>query len=412
MKKLKNILSFLLLFILGFVGAIAFSFRNPAFNQTPPQTTLKVALFPYIPDSAQDKYQALLARIEKEFEGQNPGIDLILKPLNPDEEGFYNIETLKQWLSNSTSKDGYHIVEVDTLVLGDLVKAKVAKNWNNPQNVKDWYPTGLNAVTIDKNIYGIPHLLCGNFIFSRNEEVAKTKSVDKLLAIFKSLTPDIPNVAGDLTGSWNLPALYLDSWADTYSAKQINSALSPKLDKVVIKDLKQFAQNCQVGNVNPCFEQYSDATVGAQAFVNNKVDVFFGYSEKLNYIFNKGINPEVKIASLPLGKGSNPLLFVDALVLRQDCDNICQNAANKFAAYLNSPQTQEWILSSKDAGENAVPRYLMPATYSAFKTKSLVKDPYYKTLEQVATNALPYPNSGFPEIRQQLKQLILQELQS
>ncbi|XWK85702.1 MAG: hypothetical protein U7127_15900 [Phormidium sp.] len=65
MKKLKNILSLLLLFILGFLGAIAFSFPNPAFNQTPPQTTLKVALFPYIPDSAQDKYQALLARIEK-----------------------------------------------------------------------------------------------------------------------------------------------------------------------------------------------------------------------------------------------------------------------------------------------------------------------------------------------------------
>ncbi len=51
------------------------------------------------------------------------------------------------------------LVEIDTLLLGDLVKANVAKAWNNPENIKDWYPAGLNAVTINGNIYGIPHLL-------------------------------------------------------------------------------------------------------------------------------------------------------------------------------------------------------------------------------------------------------------
>ncbi|WP_181406977.1 hypothetical protein [Cylindrospermopsis raciborskii] len=33
-----------------------------------------------------------------------------------------------------------------------------------------------------------------------------------MLNILTAITPDTPNLAGDLTGSWNLPALYLDGW--------------------------------------------------------------------------------------------------------------------------------------------------------------------------------------------------------
>ncbi|WP_177169547.1 hypothetical protein [Cylindrospermopsis raciborskii] len=175
---------------------------------------------------------------------------------------------------------------------------------------------------------------------------------------------------------------------------------------------RKFAQNCQVGDVNPCFDKYSDLDSGAAAFVNNEVDAFFGYSERLNYILKNSSNSDVQLSSLPLSEGSNPLLFADALVLRKDCDQTCENAANTFAAYLDNPDTQEWILSSKDAGENAVPRYLIPATYSAFTTNSLAKDSYYQTLEKVVKNADAYPNSGFAEIRKTLKKAILQELQS
>ncbi|WP_417040335.1 hypothetical protein, partial [Cylindrospermopsis raciborskii] len=313
------------------------------------------------------------------------------------------MDTLKQWLTNPSKQDGYDLVEVDTLLLGDLVKANVVKTWNKPENIKDWYPAGLQGVTVNGDIYGVPHLLCGHFIISRNDKVAKTKSVEKLLNILTAITPDTPNLAGDLTGSCNLPALYLDGWADTYGTKQINAALSTTLNPKVMTSFRKFAQNCQVGDVNPCFDKYSDLDSGAAAFVNNEVDAFFGYSERLNYILKNSSNSDVQLSSLPLSEGSNPLLFADALVLRKDCDQTCENAANTFAAYLDNPDTQEWILSSKDAGENAVPRYLIPATYSAFTTNSLAKDSYYQTLEKVVKNADAYPNSGFAEIRKTLK---------
>jgi thiamine pyridinylase len=150
MKRIQNLVFSLVISTLAFLGIFTFSINNIAHAQTVSQTTLKVALFPYIPDSAQDQYQTLLTRIEREFETENPTIDLVLNPLNPDEEGFYDLETLKQWLSNSTNENGYHIVEIDTLLLGDLVKANVAKTWNNPENIQDWYPVGLNAVTINR----------------------------------------------------------------------------------------------------------------------------------------------------------------------------------------------------------------------------------------------------------------------
>ena len=417
MKKLHNKLFSLLIFTLTFLGLIVFSFPDLTYAQTTRETTLRVALFPYIPDSLEDKYEKLLDRIESEFEDKNPEIDLELKPLNPNEEGFYEINTLTQWLSNSPKEGGYDLVEVDTLLLDDLVKANLAKVLDEPQNTEDWHPVALKAVTINEKIYGIPHLLCGHFLFYYNEKVAQATSVDELSAILNEITPEIPNLAGNLTGSWNLPALYLDAWADTYGVDNINSALSNNLNEKVMKYFGEFAENCQVRDVNPCFTDYSNQDIGANAFIENKVDVFFGYSERLNYILKNGGNSEVKLAPLPLGESNKPLLFTDALVLRQDCDQFCMNAANKFAAYLNAPATQEWILSSKDAErkdaeKNAIPpipRYLIPATHSAF-TDSLKQDIYYQTLEQAIKNGSPYPNSGFPGIRKNLKALLIKKL--
>jgi thiamine pyridinylase len=412
MKKLQNILLSLLIFTLAFLSPITLSSPNIAYAQITPKTTLKVALFPYIPDSAQDNFQTLLNRIESEFESQNPKVDLVLRPLNPVQDDFYDINTLKQWLSNSAVNDGYDLVEIDTLLLDDLVKANLIQPWYYPDNIQDWIPTGLRAVTINGKTYGVPHLLCGHFIFARDEKIVKTTSLKDLLTILIQITPDIPNLGGDLTGSWNLPALYLDSWADINGTEEVSQALIPQIDEKVFPYFQAFTKNCQVAA--SCFDTNDEDSkdIGAEAFINHQVDAFFGYSERLNYLFKDKIDPQVKIASLPLGRDSNPLLFTDALVLRQDCNYDCQYAARKFATYLNQPATQEWILSSKDAGKNAVPRYLIPATYSAFATPSLAQNSYYQTLKETVKNAAPYPNSGFPEVRKKLKNLILQKLQS
>lgn len=380
---------------------------------SPKKNTLRVALFPYIPDTADDKYNKLLQRIETEFEKKNPSIDLVLKPLT-DDDGFYELDTLKKWLTESPANNGYDLVEIDTLLLGDLVKSNVIQAWNVPQTQPDWHPAGRSAVTLNKRIYGIPHWLCGHFIFSRDQSVVKAKSITELIFALDQVNPNTPNVAGDLRGSWNLPALYIDAWADTYGLDKVASAISPNLDQVVIQKFKAFSQECVTNGKNPCLDEtyHNDFDLSAKDFAEGKVDAFFGYSERLNFILKQGANTrDVKIASAPFGLGKHPILFVDAFVLRKDCNKTCQKAAASFAAYMNTPQTQEWILMSQDAGTKAIPRYLLPATLSAFQTPKVKQDPYYKVLKSEITNGLPYPNSGFPAIRRQMNNSILKELQ-
>lgn len=380
----------------------------------PSKTTLRVALFPYIPDAADDKYNKLTTKIETEFEKKNPSVDLVLKPIDSNEDGFYELDTLKKWLTDSPANNGYQLVEIDTLLLGDLVKANVIQAWNVPKTQPDWHPAGQKAVTINNQIYGIPHWLCGHFIFSRAKSVVKAKSITELLFALNQVNPNTPNVAGDLRGSWNLPALYLDAWADTYGLDKVASAISPQLDPNVMQPFKAFSKECVTNGKNPCLDDtyHDNADLSAKDFAEGKVDAFFGYSERLNYILKQGASTkDVKIASAPLGRGKRPLLFVDAFVLSKDCDKACQKAAASFVSYINAPQTQEWILMSQDAGKKAIPRYVIPATLSAFQRPKVKQDPYYNSIKTEIKNALPYPNSGFPTIREQMSDRILQELQ-
>lgn len=404
----KKILSqvFLSVVLLLFLLAPSGLFAQKTVQQ---KQLLKVALFPYIPDSAKDSHKALLSKIETEFKGKNPRIDLELRPLSVNDD-FYDIEQLKSWLS-PTNQDGYDVVEVDMLLLDELVKNNLISNWSPATKTKDWHPAGYKASVINNQIYGIPHWLCGHFIFSHDQSISKSKSIEELLNALSKGDSAVPDLTGDMLGSWNIPAIYLDVWADTYGTSNLANGLSVNLDKNVISQMKSFSDACKTGGTNPCLEAvYNDSDAPALEFANSKSDAFFGYSERLNFILSQNAPKEIYLTSAPIGKGKNPILFVDSLVKRSDCAMQCADAAAKFAEYLNSPTTQEWILMSKDSSTAAVPRYLIPATRSAFKRKSVRSDKYFQKIKSEVENAYPYPNAGFPAIRSSMRDAIIAEL--
>lgn len=119
---------------------------------------------------------------------------------------------------------------------------------------------------------------------------------------------------------------------------------------------------------------------------------------------------KIRISSAPLGEGKRPILFVDAFVLRRNCDAACQKVASRFAAYMNASTTHEWILMGKDKGTDTVPRYLIPATLSAFKAPAVRRDPHFQTLEKEIKGGAPYPASGLPAVRKKMRDAILAEL--
>jgi thiamine pyridinylase len=383
-------------------------------TQTPtPKTQLRVALFPYIPDVADDNNATLLARIEREFESKNPTVDLILRPLDKVNDDFYDPGTLKNWLTTEPANGGYDLVEVDTVLLGLLVSDKLVAQWSTAPPMSDWHPAGRSASSVNGSLYGVPHWLCGHFIFSRDKRVVKVKNVTALLAALDKTNPNVTNLAGDLIGSWNLSALYLDAWADTHGPDGVASAVTPVLDQAVMGPFRLFSKQCEAGGKNPCIDgAFHDNDLSAQQFTEGKADAFLGYSERLNYMMRHGGKPsEIKIESAPLGEGKRPILFVDAFVLRRDCGASCQDAASRFAAYMNAPETQEWVLMGRDKNTDAVPRYLLPATDSAFKAPLVSRNEYFKTLRKEIKGGAPFPVSGLPAAKGDMRDAILKELQ-
>ncbi|MEM9490531.1 MAG: hypothetical protein AAGC55_15395, partial [Myxococcota bacterium] len=140
-----------------------------------------------------------------------------------------------------------------------------------------------------------------------------------------------------------------------------------------------------------------------RAFGRGDSQALFGYSERLHYILQEaratGASEDIGIASIPLGQGSLPIMFADAFVVRADCDERCREAAHAFASYMNEPAIQEYVLASKDAGEDGIPRYLLPATNSAYTDTELAQNPFYATLyEQIATSRA-FLNEGFYKVK-------------
>jgi len=78
---------------------------------------LRVVIYPYIPDLSDDKLKSLTDWIATLFESQNPEIFLTVETpiLSID---IYDVNALIEYLSGSNAP---HIIELDTILLGDLV---------------------------------------------------------------------------------------------------------------------------------------------------------------------------------------------------------------------------------------------------------------------------------------------------
>ncbi|CAF4734669.1 unnamed protein product, partial [Rotaria magnacalcarata] len=79
-------------------------------------------------------------------------IALQLRPLSTNDD-FYDLNLLSKWLMADGS--GYDIVEIDTVLLGDLVNiGLVAPQFINSRSQADWHAAANMAVHINHAIYG------------------------------------------------------------------------------------------------------------------------------------------------------------------------------------------------------------------------------------------------------------------
>lgn len=367
------------------------------------RTPLRVPLYPYIPDAAGDQFNALSRRIEAEFEAAHPEVDLVVNP-PCFKDDVYDPQAITRGLSGEAGECGIDLAEIDTFLLGEVVAAGAVRPWDELPGHVTWHPAAVAASTVEGELFGVPHWACGFFVFSRDQAVLKAGSGSALIEALEAAPSPAPNMATNLLGSWDLPAIYLDAWADTHGTEGVTSALaSGTYDPAVLESLRQFTRQCDEDAGNPCTDGTYDLAenfdLPAQRFAAGEVDAMFGFSERLHTILRSLSDPgdasSIGISSAPLGDGDHPLLFTDSFVVSKRCVEGCAEAAAAFVEYMSAPSTYAWILMSEDAPVEArVPRYLMPPTLDAYAAPQLAADPYYTAIKADTQEGVSFPNGG------------------
>lgn len=386
--------------ILSFAVLSVSCATSPVSNQTNLTETdkfqLKVSLYPWIPEEKK-----FAQWIEEEFNEKNSDIKLVVRDMSLSTEKWidpaYDVTTAVKMLSDDKSDDFQHLIEIDTIILGNLVNRKVIQPMTSSRT--DFIPFAKKAVTFNNIQYGIPHWTCGYFMMTENRDISNATSSQELYTkVQKFGAENKIDLGGDISGSWSSVAVYLDAFLDTYPNKNISDALDDEvLDPIVKKSLQYIANACETDGQRYCDRGYEQME---HAFANGKLDVLLGYSERLNHVLREPKNKikpdKVYISPAPLGQGAKSFLYTDALVMSSKCSSErCKDAVNRFVEFYVSDEVFEASMMSFDVDRGPkVPRYLLPSTFGAFSTQSVSNDPIYKQLRNYVSDAQPYPNIG------------------
>jgi thiamine pyridinylase len=370
---------------------------------------LKLVLFPYIPDAAGDKFQSLMRELKNGFEQAHPQINLQI--VIDGDMDLYDLtpgNTLNRLLGSGA--EAAQVVEIDTILLGDLV----ANKWVQPTGMKpsEAFQAAQQAASINGEPYAVPTYLCSNVIYARSNTIQKATNGLELVAALTKIDPKAVPIAGNFLGSWTLPSTYVDAWADTKGTTNLRAAYHPTLDPRTMTDLRAVIHSCKVSGKNPCMDKtYKDNTEAEKAYALGKANGFFGYTERLYYI--RAAKPDSRlpaIISAPVGDGTRPVMFVDALVFNPGCTGQCLADAQDVATYMASVPVRTLIAFSQDAPQGAIPRYLLQASQGFYLAPPASADPMYQAYLPIVSRAQPYPNQDFPEARQDLNKALLAAL--
>lgn len=380
-----------LLFTINLLSALSLFIPAPVFSQLP-RRELIVSMYPFIPNP--DNFYR---KLETKFEAANPEIDLIIK-LN---DSYYDEEGIIKEMAD--------LYEVDCILLKDFIAKKKI------QKIPDYYSLPLdrilpaaNIVYQDRQLYGVPHWICGNFlIYNKTDSLlTSAKTLNDLQTVFGSNPPLSKGLLIDMKGKLTLGELYADGLMDQY--KNVDSvkkyvALNhldtlitiPNLCRVQGMTFADWGRDDDYHNKN-FFYQKQFAKGNGRAFV--------GYSESLYTILDEINNAcskeekcfdqkNISIKEWALSdQGSTPVGWVDALCLDAGLSGTKLKDAMKFISFCVNVDTYHLALIP-DYGDS--PRYLLPA-YKDYFTDQLILDkaPLYSQLYPLANRIVSFTGDG------------------
>lgn len=354
--------------------------------------TLNVLLYPYIPTLNGD-FTALVTYIVNTYQAQNPQV--LLNAVMDASINTYDFPTLQKM----AGPGGYDVLEVDMSFLGFLV----TNNLITPVAIAGdppW-PVARQTATWKGTLYGIPSWLCTDFLYAFSNDPNKRLTFKDL----KALQPADPRVlVTDFDGSWELPAMYLNTYIQTYGYPSIQDAFTKPIDSAVIQALTEYINACNGPDGNPCidgrFHNAPDGTV-EKVFATGGAQMALGFSER-SFFINLYQTAPGHLSTIPMIWNwpymATVLMYTDALVTnRSTCSTgSCPGDSQAFTTLLTSAAMKTYIAFSKDLPAGTPARRLLVATQPFWSQPIVQNDALYQLFSVVLSNGNPYTAQPFP----------------
>lgn len=306
--------------------------------------TLTYAIYPYI--SGTDYCQEIIEQRWAEIE---PGIKLVRKEWDCYYDGV---------------PDGIDVFMYDAVMRDALIE----NGWIQPidlntvQDVEDIFPFALEGLTVDGKLYGIPVLLCGNFLIYDSDcaDLADAKHLtdfahESEILVINSESPG------------NRTQYIHEILADTL--REANPTAGSDVDELmVLMDRRAVDAHKQ-----------DDETQVALTYDSGIGKGYIGYSESISLLKNRISRTAIKSISFS-DQDDLPRVYVDAVAV---------NSKDKGQRYekcieLMNVIAEADILSSLSV-QNGFPQYLLLARRSPYEPL-IEKFPLYAQLEKLASN--------------------------
>jgi len=356
------------------------------------EDVLSVLLYPYIPTYPFGDFSTLLKKLVTEFQAQSPKISLNAVMSESPEYDVYTYANFAKLLG----KDGFDIVETDTMLLAYLVESGFILPIDAASTSNFW-PAAIEAASYKDKLYGIPSWMCMEFLYARDPKIAEITSLFTLVDYLNNLPQDRTRLIGVFNGSWTIPPLYLNAYTALYGYKDIEKIPYQQPTNEVVKNLVYLTDQCVYNKENKCTNGfYHDLNEGKipKLFAQKNSHAYIGFSEHSFYmrLFDK---TPFYAAPVPFGKEINTLTYTDAYVknaVRCNTDS-CTAAFKAFTDYMSKLETRQWIVYSKDLPTDMPPRRLLPAIRKFYdKTSDDYPDGIYENFAKIAPNVRASPH--------------------
>lgn len=355
----------LLLVVVSPAGAGADHLNVPA------NITLKVAVYPYVPDSSRFE-----AAVLEQWERKEPDVKL----------------EFVAWDSYSTEPpEDLDVFVLDSIFLSHFVDAGYLLPFssNEIDQADDFVHFALQGAKRNGKVYALPQILCTNLLFYRKDDL-KMAQVNNIYDLYKQVgtnhSDQIPPPANkglliDMSGGTTKASMYLEALIDVTNRYTKYDVLPPldHLNEKAIRGLRLLIDMAGVDQ-SQYYPEDGDAYARASWFAQGSGRAFIGYSESMMRMGSYADQVRFKPISSSAAQDI-PLFYSDAVGVNSQTSH--PELAKELANVVAASDTVEQALRPHADGQ--YPQYLLPARHSVYS--ALEEDyPIYSELSRIVNN--------------------------